>query len=163
NVMLMGDTNDDGTDTVTLYERATGTFYIKNTNSAGNADTTVQFGPVPGGEVIPYLADVTGNGATIGYYTPSEGRYRGRNTNTPGSAQYNVRYGPKGANITPFMADVDGDGLDEPAFHDRTVGRFCARNTLSGGGSDLIVRYGPANDPDIIPFLASAEGCTPDP
>ncbi len=42
---ITGDWNADLTDTIGLYDPPTGTFFLKNTNAGGNADTAFSFGP----------------------------------------------------------------------------------------------------------------------
>jgi hypothetical protein len=42
---IAGDWDQDGVDTVGLYNPATGTFYLRDSNSAGNANYTFRYGP----------------------------------------------------------------------------------------------------------------------
>jgi hypothetical protein len=45
-IPLVGDWDGNGIEGIGVYEPASGTFFLKQTASAGNADITVQFGPV---------------------------------------------------------------------------------------------------------------------
>jgi hypothetical protein len=40
----VGDWDGDGKDTVGAYDKATGTFYLRNSNAPGPADATIKFG-----------------------------------------------------------------------------------------------------------------------
>ncbi|MCC6745080.1 MAG: hypothetical protein IT175_14560, partial [Acidobacteria bacterium] len=43
-VPIRGDWDGDGADSIGLYDPATSTFYLKNTNSPGSADLAFAFG-----------------------------------------------------------------------------------------------------------------------
>ena len=42
-VPLVGDWTGSGVDTIGLYQQITGIFYLKNSNSGGNADNAFQY------------------------------------------------------------------------------------------------------------------------
>jgi hypothetical protein len=52
----VGDWNADGSDTVGVTDATTGTFFLKNTNAAGDADTIFGFGP-GGLNFVPVAGD----------------------------------------------------------------------------------------------------------
>jgi hypothetical protein len=55
-VPLTGDWDGDGIWTPGVYRPATGEFRLRNSNTTGDADVTVHFGPVPGTGILPVTA-----------------------------------------------------------------------------------------------------------
>ncbi len=53
-IAIAGDWNGDGVTIIGVYVPATGTFYLRNSNSAGAADLAIAYGPVG---VIPLAGD----------------------------------------------------------------------------------------------------------
>ena len=98
-----GDTTTNGTTTIGVYDPATRTFYLRNSNTAGVADITVQYGP---SGATPFVGDWGGDrSTTIGCYV-SDTTFYLRNSNTIGDADLTFQYGPAGA--TPLAGDWDG-------------------------------------------------------
>jgi len=84
---VTGDWNGDGIDTVGMYRN--GVYYLRNTNTAGNADLAFTYGMQ--GD-IPETGDWNGDGIdTVGMYR--NGVYYLRNTNTAGNADLAFTYG----------------------------------------------------------------------
>ena len=70
-IPIAGDWDGNGTDTIGLYDPATSTFYLRNTNGTGVADVTFNYG-VGGAGWIPIAGDWNGDGKdTIGLYDPA--------------------------------------------------------------------------------------------
>jgi len=89
-VPVVGDWNCDGIDTPGVFRR--GTWYLKNTNSTGNADGAVAFGN--DGDV-PVTGDWNGDGTTtLGVFR--NGVWYMTNFLTSGPAQGAFRFGQKG-------------------------------------------------------------------
>lgn len=134
------------TATIGVYFSSNQTFYLRNTNSPGFADFSIQYGP-PG--AIPLVGDWDGNGsATIGVYDPNSQTFYLRNSNTPGFADLTVRYGPPGA--IPLAGDWNADGVATIGVYDPASQTFYLRNSNSPGFADLTIRYGP---PAAVPIV----------
>src|SRR6185503_20311247 len=70
--------------TIGVYRPSNTTFYLRNTNTMGEPDIVIPFGPQA---AVPVAGDWDGDGTTtIGVYTPGEGRFYLRNANSTGSA-----------------------------------------------------------------------------
>jgi Tol biopolymer transport system component len=119
---LAGDWNGDGIDTVGIFNA--GSWTLRNSNSAGAADITVQFGTAPGAR--PVVGDWNGDGIdTIGVLLPS---------NVLGATTFglnNVNSNLSG--LFDILAAFGGDG-DLPVSGD-----WDGRNTAPNSG---------VNDPD---------------
>src|SRR5207248_7268018 len=80
-------------DTVGLYDPASSTFLLKNSNTIGNADIAFSYG-AGGHGLIPLAGDWTGQsnsttGApidTVGLYDPATSTFLLKNSNSPGNA-----------------------------------------------------------------------------
>jgi hypothetical protein len=149
--------------------QATGTFFLRNSATGGDADTTVNFGP--GGAFLQIVGDWNGNGSdTIGLYDPTTGFFFLKNTNTPGNADLVFSFGPGGANFTPVVGDWDGNGSETIGIYDNTTGFFFLRNSNTSGPADLLFSFGPgagfvpvvgdwdANGTDTVGIYGAASG-----
>lgn len=141
----------NGTDTLGVYYPNNRTFYLKNSNSLGFADMSIQYGPTG---ATPVSGDWDGNGtATIGVYDPTSQTFYLRNSNTQGFADLTIRYGPPGA--IPVVGDWNGDGTDTIGVYDPTSQTFYLRNSNSPGFADVTIRYGPAG---AVPLVGDWDG-----
>jgi RHS repeat-associated protein len=140
---IVGDWNGDGTDTVGLYDPGTGNWFLKNTNSAGDADTIFSFGP--GGSVgwLPVVGDWNGDSIdTPGLYNPTTGYWYLRNTNSQGNADLVFWYGPSNSTWLPVVGDWNADGIDTVGLYAASTTTWYLKNTNSGGDADLIFSFG---------------------
>ncbi len=130
---------------------ATGTpvFFIRNSNSAGNADAQFAYGNV--GD-IAMACDWDGNGTyTIGVYRSGNSRFYIRNSNTNGIAETDFVYGNPGSK--PICGDWDGNKKATPGV---VMGNtFYLRNSNNAGVSDKNVAFGNATD---IPLACDWNG-----
>jgi len=137
----------DHVDTIGLYNSATSTFYLRNSNTPGPADLTFRYG-VGGKGWIPIVGDWDGDGdSTIGLYDPTNGLFRLRNSNSPGSADITFRYGPAPVTSPPWFpiaGDWNADGVDTIGLYNQSTGTWYLRNSNSPGPADITFRYGPA-------------------
>ena len=141
----------NGTCTLGVYFPDNETFYLKNSNTLGFADMSIEYGP---SGVIPLAGDWDGNGTcTIGVYDPSSQTFYLRNSNNAGFADLTIRYGPPGA--IPIVGDWDGNGTMTIGVYDPTSQTFYLRNSNSPGFADVTVRYGP---PGAIPVVGDWDG-----
>lgn len=141
-IAISGDWDGDGVETVGLYRQSNGFVYLKNSNSAGNADVTYYFGR--SGD-IPIVGDFDGDGVdTVSVYRPSEGKFFIKNDFGDGWAEKEFVFGRPGDK--PFVGTFDGDGVDGIGLHRESVGLVYFRNTLSAGPAEAEFIYGRPGD-----------------
>ncbi len=130
-------------DTIGLYAPVSGTFYLKNQNTAGTADLTFRYGN-RNSTWIPIVGDWNGNKTTtVGLYNPQTGTFYLRNSNTSGAADLTFRYGNRNSAWIPIAGDWDGNGTTTVGLYDPVGGTFYLRNSNTTGAADLTFRYGP--------------------
>ncbi len=133
-----------GSDTVGIYAAGTGTWFLKNQNASGSADTVLGYGPAGSGW-IAIKGDWDGDGDdTPGLYNPTNGFFFLRNTAAPGPADLTFGFGPGGAGWIPVIGDWDGDGTDTIGLYNPVNGFFFLRNSNAPGAADLTFGFGPA-------------------
>jgi hypothetical protein len=114
-VPIVGDWDGDGVETIGLYDGAAGKFFLRNSNSAGVADTVFRYGPQSAGWK-PVSGDWDGNGQdTVGLFSASTSTFYLRNDNSAGVADHVIRYGPAGSGWMPLIGDWDGSIPAAPA------------------------------------------------
>jgi len=124
------------TSTIGMYRN--GVYYLRNTNTAGNADLAFTYGSA--GD-IPVTGDWNSDGiTTIGMYR--NGVYYLRNTNTAGNADLAFTYGSAGD--IPVTGDWNGDGITTIGMYRNGV--YYLRNTNTAGNADIAFTYGSAGD-----------------
>jgi hypothetical protein len=85
---------DSNEDTIGLYQKSTGTFYLKDSNSGGAADHMFTYGWYGNGDLVPLVGDWTGSGKdTIGLYQKSTGTFYLKDSNSGGAADHMFTYG----------------------------------------------------------------------
>jgi uncharacterized repeat protein (TIGR01451 family) len=128
-------------ETIGVYDPASRTFYLRNSNTPGNADIQVQYGPA---SAVPVVGDWNGDGVdTIGVYEPSTRTFYLRNSNTVGNADLTIQFGPGGA--IPIVGDWNGDGTDTIGAYDPASRTFYLRNSNTLGNADIQIQYGPTS------------------
>ncbi len=131
--------------TVGLYDPATGTFYLKNSNDAGVADLTFTFTEALL-QMKPVVGDWTGIGIdSVGLYDPVGGTFYLKNSNTTGVADLTFRYGSRNSTWIPVAGDWTGIGIDSVGLYDPVGGTFYLKNSNTTGVADLTFRYGSRN------------------
>ncbi len=166
----IGDFNGDGRDDVMLYDSGNARWMVDFTNSTGvlggsGMSNVLYWG---NGSYIPVLGDLNGDGLTdILQY--DEGNYRWIATMTGaggvlGGGSFGEYYFGT-ASITPLLADVNGDGLDDILLHDASNGRWITSYTgvggvLGGGGNSEWLYWGGPYTPLIGDFNAIPEPAT---
>ncbi len=143
--------------TAGLYNSSTGTFYLRNSNSAGVANVVFRYGPTGRGWV-PLVGDWDGNGTdTVGLYSPASGTFHLRNSNSAGVANMAFRYGPANVGWIPLVGDWDGNGTDTVGLFNPASGTFYLRNSNSAGVANVAFRFGPANA-GWVPLVGDWDG-----
>jgi hypothetical protein len=146
-VPIVGSWNGLSGDTPGLYDPVSGTFFLRNSNTAGAADIVVRFGP-KNSTLIPLAGNWTGAGAAdgIGLYDPATGSFFLRNdATTAGPADFAFGYGSGGLGRQPIVGDWDDDGVDTIGLYDPVSGKFFLRNSNDEGVGDITYRFGAKN------------------
>lgn len=149
---IAGDWDGDGIETIGVYEPTGASFYLRNSNNAGVADISANFGS-PGW--IPVAGDWDGDGIdTIGAFDPASAMFYLRNSNTTGVADITLQYGPGTLSWLPVIGDWNGDGIDTIGLYNPRrgvpqVGRFLLRNTNTTGAADIAFNF---NSPNLKPL-----------
>lgn len=124
--------------TVGAFRPQNGFVYLRNSNTAGFADTEFFYGL---SNDIPVTGDWDGNGTdTIGVYR--NGTFFLKNSNSSGFADIQFPFGTSGD--IPITGDWDGDGIDTIGVVRGT--QIFLRNSNSGGNADIQFNYGTAGD-----------------
>lgn len=129
-----------GVTKIGVYNPATGTAFLRNTNLSGIADAAFAYG-LPGD--IPITGDWDGDGVdTIGVFRPSQARFFLRNTNTPGFADIAFNYGASGD--LPVVGDWTGKGFDSVGVFRNGI--FFLRDSNTSGFADRAISFGQVTD-----------------
>lgn len=137
-------------DTIGVYRN--GGFFLRNSNSAGNADIVVYFGAAGW---LPVTGDWNGDGIdTLGVYDPATGVMYLRNSNTPGNPDYIFAFGSPGDK--PFAGRWDntmtGDGV---GVYRSSNGVLYMRRSVTTGFSDYFMIFG---NPGDVPLAGDWDG-----
>jgi RHS repeat-associated protein len=141
---VVGDWDGNGTTTIGVFRN--GTWYLRNTNSAGAHDVTFGFGTT--GD-LPVAGDWDGNGTTtIGVFRPSNATFYLRNANSSGASSAIIAWGD--LSDVPVVGDWDGNGTTTIGVFRPSTQVFYLRNTNSAGPHDIAVNYGTAGDTAVV-------------
>jgi ribosomal protein S16 len=142
--------------TVGLFNPYDSIFLLKNSNSAGHADTTFNYGWADSGVVnsngqwtgcLCITGDWDGDGVdTIGLYNPKTSKFYLRDSNNSGYADLTFQYGPANSGWKPVAGDWDGDGIDTIGLYSPVSATFYLNNHNSAGFADTTFVYGPAGN-----------------
>ena len=129
-----------GGDTVGVFRPSNGIIYMKNQNTTGFADISINYG-IPGDS--PVVGDWDGNDTdTMGVYR--NGRFYLRNSNTIGFADIEFAFGMPGDQ--PIAGDWNGDGVDTIGVYRSSSITFYLRNSNSTGPADIVYQLGIPGD-----------------
>ena len=135
--------NNSGGDTTGVFRPSNGLLFLKNTNTAGFADLSINYGNT--GD-FPVTGDWDGNGTdTIGIYR--NGVFYLRNSNTIGFADIVFAFGAPGDQ--PVVGDWNGDGIDTIGLYRGSTITFSLRNSNSAGAPDISFLLGTLGDVGI--------------
>ncbi len=144
-IPLVGDWNNDGTDSVGFYAPQSSTFFLKNGNSQGTSDLTFNFGPSNSGWV-PLVGDWNGDGTdSVGFYAPQTSTFFLKNSNSQGVSDLVFTFGAAGQGWVPLVGDWNADRTDSIGFYVSASSTFFLKNANGQGLSDLTFSYGPSN------------------
>lgn len=126
---VTGDWNNDGIDTLGVYDTQIGVFYLRNSNTPGGADYTFVMGN-PGDLPLAGHWDGTMTGDGVGVYRPSNGLLYIKHALTTGFADYTMVLGnPSDYGIA---GDWDGNGFDSVGVFRPSSGVFFLSNAMAG-------------------------------
>jgi hypothetical protein len=127
-----------------LYNPATSTFFLRNSNSAGAANLTFPFGPANSGW-LPLVGDWNADGVqTVGLYNKTTSTFFLKNTNSGGAADLVFSYGPAGSGWVPLVGDWDGDGVQTVGLYNPATSTFFLKNSNTAGAANQVFGYGPS-------------------
>src|SRR3989344_4342981 len=133
---IVGDWNNDGTDTIGVYRPSTRTFFLSNSNTNPNVDTNLAFG-IDGD--MPVVGDWNNDGTdTIGVYRPSTRTFFLSNSNTNPNVDTNLAFGIDGD--MPVVGDWNNGGTDTIGVYRPSTRAF---NLLGSFNIGNICNYGP--------------------
>lgn len=145
-VVVSGTIQAQGTapaaDSIGVYNPATATSFLRNSNSSGVADVPPFNYGIP--NWVPISGDWNGDGTdTISVYNPSTATFFLRNSNTSGNADVTFNYGIPG--WVPVAGDWDNDGTDTIGVYNPSTATFFLRNSNDSGVADATFNYGLPN------------------
>jgi PKD repeat protein len=131
------------TTTSTVGVFRSGVFYLRNSNSAGNADNSFAYGSATD---VPVTGDWTGQGKdTAGVFR--QGMFYLRNSNTAGNADNSFAYGA--ATDKPLVGHWTTGQTGDTVGVFRS-GMFYLRNSNTAGNADTAFAYGAATDVPLV-------------
>jgi len=142
-----------GPDTPGLY--ASGTYFLRNSNSNGPANAAFSFGP--GAPTLkPLSGDWDGNGtSTAGVYDPATATFFLKNSNAPGAADLAFSFGAPGG--VPLAGDWNNDNTDTIGVYVPATGAFFLKNTNAPGSADVVFSFGPTSS-TLVPVVGDWNG-----
>ena len=146
-IPFVGDWDCDGIDTPGLYRQADGYVYLRNSNSAGNADVSFFFGN-PGD--VPLAGDFDADGCdTVSIYRPTQSRVYvinelGSSDGGLGEADYSYVFGNPGDD--PFTGRFGANPADSVGLYRASTGFTYLRLTNTQGNADIDYFFGNPGD-----------------
>ena len=142
----------DGT-RVRRFSRTRGEWLLRNTNSAGDPDTTAFANRLTSNPTFnpPVVGDWNNDGKdTIGMYWAELGQWEISNANSHGDpSTFFVSY--DFPNSTPIVGDWDGDGDDTVGLFSRDTAQWRLRNSNTAGSPDVaLFQWGNPTDLPIV-------------
>jgi hypothetical protein len=130
NVPFVCDLDGNGSETPVSYE--SGTFKVRNSNSAGAPDSTIAFGDARG---FPLGGDFDGDAKDdVAVYR--NGTWQVRYTVDGSSSTFSFGPGGNWPNTIPVTGDWDGNGIDGIGTYTYSTATWNLRNTASTGTAD---------------------------
>jgi hypothetical protein len=139
-VILVGDWNNDGKDSVGYYSPVDGSFHLRNALSSGASDyawDTDLNTALPNAVVL--VGDWNNDGRdSTGYYNPTDGSFHLGNDfgNSPSEYAWDTNLNEALPNAVILVGDWNGDGRDSTGYYSPVDGSFHLRNALNSGASD---------------------------
>jgi hypothetical protein len=157
-IPIAGDWDGNGTVTCGVYRPGNQTFFLRNTNAAGNPDLTVV---ITGAQATdrPVAGRWTlGSPATgVGLYRPGNGQFLLKNVNVSGPADASFVVTTTGTLVAPVAGDWTRQGFATVGVVVNLGGtiQFQLRTANTGGTPELRVNYGAPGD---VPLIGNWDG-----
>ena len=148
-VVLLANTPNDGSETITVPNAPTTTARIK-VKGAGNV-----FFDISNANFTITAAQTGGDSA--GIFLASSSTFFLRNANAPGGADLVFGFGASPSTFLPLVGDWDGNHTDTPGLYDPTSGFFFLKNSNAPGGADLVFSFG-AGGLGFLPLRGDWDG-----
>jgi hypothetical protein len=133
------------TSTPGMYDASSSTFYLRNSNSGGYADSVFGYGPAPS-TWIPISGDWNGDGIdTVGLYDPASSVFYLTNANS-GFADTVFGFGAPAAGWRPISGDWNGDGIDTVGLYDAYNATFYLTDINAMSMANRVLGYGPTKN-----------------
>jgi predicted outer membrane repeat protein len=135
--------------TAGMFDPATGTWYLRNSNRAGAPDFAPFAYGAPGW--APVVGDWNGDGvATVGVFDPASATWYLRNSNSAGAPDFTpFAYG--GPGWIPVVGDWDGNGTTTIGVVDPSTMTWYLKNSNGAGAPDVTpFRYGAPGDIPVV-------------
>ncbi len=134
---IAGDWDNDGSDSVGLFDPELGVFRLKNQNRNTSKDDDLSPFRYGGQGFVALAGDWNWNEVdSVGVYDPKTSSFYLRNSNSSGIADAGqFTFGNPG--WIPLVGDWDGDGYDGIGVYDPQTATFYLRNTLSAGAPEI--------------------------
>lgn len=131
-----------GGDSIGGFIPSSSAWFLKNTNSAGNADVIFTYGASQ--TFVPLVDDWNGDGVdSPGLYDPATSTFFLKNSNSAGPADIVLSFGAGGSNFIPISGDWNGDGASSVGLYDSSSGSFFLKDWNVPGNADRVFSYGP--------------------
>ncbi|MBX3084951.1 MAG: S8 family serine peptidase [Anaerolineae bacterium] len=133
-------------DTIGIFRQSNATFYMRNSNTTGFADSSITFGASTD---FPITGDWNGDGIdTVGVYRPTTGQFfLTDSTANPAVLHYAFVLGSPGDQ--PIVGDWDGNGTDGVGVFRPSNGLIYLKNNLTTGFADFTMVLGIPGDVGI--------------
>ncbi len=146
-IPIVGNWNgkNSGAQTVGLYDPATSTFYLRNSNSTGFADVTFAY-RTANANLIPLAGHWYGGSTdTIGLYDPTTSTFSLRNSNSSGATNTTFVFRPANSGWTPLVGDWTNSGKDTVGLYSPADSLFYLKDSNENGMADMVIVYGAPN------------------
>jgi uncharacterized protein GlcG (DUF336 family) len=162
---VAGDFNslaNDKIDSVGMYDPHSGTFYLRDENSAGFPQSAFAFLP-SGKSGLPLAGDWNSDGVdTVGIYVPNAQTFLLANKNEARTPFQTLKVNSAPGGALPVAGDWNGDGRDELALYVPAVRQVLLKSTLQTGAADRVFDFWPADyDTSSLTDLGNAAAWKP--
>jgi hypothetical protein len=155
-VALLGE-RPHSPETAGVYNPATAAFFLRNSNSPGDATNVFTYG-AEGSGFVALTGDWNNDGVeTPGLYDPATGAFFLKNSNGYGGADIVFTFGGVSPDLVPLAGDWNNDGIDTIGLYNRATGFFFLRNANSPGTASPTFSFGPVG-PNVIPVVGDWNG-----
>jgi hypothetical protein len=160
---IIGDWDDNGTDTLGLYDPATNHWYLSNAKLGWSTDIVLDQLPTVPDTWIPLSGNWDGiGGDTIGLYDPEADQWYLNNRIDGTTTSLRNPSTPKVPDTwIPVTGDWNGNGRDSIGLYDPNSGTWYLNNRVNGSTTDLLIIRGRPTSPNRIPLAGDWDASNP--